>query len=260
MSRGLSGHLDLVCGLDSAGRTRLAHQSFRAPIHLSKPYLDESVLVVNVVNLTAGLLAGDRIVCHVSVESGAALSLTTPSASRAHRMDAGFAGITQELRVASGSFLDCWPELLIPQGGSRLHQSTRISVEEGGELLFFESIAPGRVASGEVFEFAEIEWRTDIVSAGAAIVRERFRMTPHGEAVRSLRRVFDHAYYATCFAVSPRLSTTSSCWANLHARVPLLCHRQGQTQGVLPEVEGGGHIVYHDGDVINLVQVGCHRS
>ncbi len=217
MSRGLSGHLDLVCDLDAAGRSRLGHQSFRAPIHLSKPHLDECVLVVNVVNPTAGLLAGDRIVCDVAVESGAALSLTTPSASRAHRMDAGFAGITQEFRVADGGFLDSWPEMLIPQKGSRLRQSTRISVEEGGELLFFESIAPGRVASGEVFEFTEIEWRTDIFSASTHIVRERYRLTPQGEAVRSLRRIFDHAYHATCFAVSPRLSAASPCWANLHA-------------------------------------------
>ena len=56
------GHLHLVCAADAA-RAQLicASQSFRAPIHLSKPHLDEGVLVVNVVNPTAGLLAGDRI-------------------------------------------------------------------------------------------------------------------------------------------------------------------------------------------------------
>jgi urease accessory protein len=175
------------------------------------------VLIVNAVNPTAGLLAGDRIACSVSVESGASLSLTTPSASRVHRMDAGFAEVSQNLRVAARGFLDCWPEQLIPQAGSRLRQSTHISVEEGGALLFLESIAPGRVASGEAFEFAEIEWRTDIFSSHAHIVRERYRLTPSCEAVRVLRSIFDHAYHATCFVIAPQLSATSPCWARFFA-------------------------------------------
>ena len=214
---GLQGHLELVCAPDSRGVSVLRHQSFRAPIHLSKPHLDEGVLVVNVVNPTAGLLAGDRIDIRVAVERGAALSLTTPSASRAHRMNEGRAEVVQELRVAAGGWLESWPELFIPQGGTRFLQSTRIFVEEGGEMLFFESLAPGRVAAGEAFEFAELIWETDIFSGDAHIVRERYRLAPDDEAVRALRRRFEHAYYASCFAVSPRLTAESPCWANIHA-------------------------------------------
>lgn len=217
MSRGLAGHLDIVCAADAEGRSYLRHQSFCAPIHLSKPHLDEGVLVVNVVNPTAGLLAGDRIECHASVESGAALSLTAPSASRAHRMRADRAEVAQELRVAKGGWLESWPELFIPQGGTRFRQSTKIFVEEDGELLFFESLAPGRVAAGEAFEFAELIWETDIFAAGTHIVRERYRLVPDDEAVRALRRQFDHAYYASCFAVSPRLTRDLPCWATIHA-------------------------------------------
>ena len=111
------GHLDIICAADAGGRSYLRHQSFRAPVHLSKPHLDEGVLVLNVVNPTAGLLAGDRIACRASVESGAALLLTAPSASRAHRMSQGYAEVTLELRVAAGGWLENLPELFIPQGG-----------------------------------------------------------------------------------------------------------------------------------------------
>jgi urease accessory protein len=69
--RGLSGHLRLVCGVDERGLTYLREQSFCAPVHLSKPHHEESVLVVNIVNPTAGLLAGDRVQYDVAVESGA---------------------------------------------------------------------------------------------------------------------------------------------------------------------------------------------
>ncbi len=216
MSHGLSGHLDLVCAPDSRGVSVLRHQSFRAPMHLSKPHHDADTLVVNIVNPTAGLLEGDRIECRVSVESGARLLLTTPSASRAHRMRDGSAELAQQLSVESGGFLEFWPELFIPQGGTRYRQHTELRVEEGGELLFFESLAPGRVAFGESFEFRELTWETDVWHAATHVARERYRLTPESESVRTLRAVFPDAYYASGFILSPRLDDAHPCWRRLH--------------------------------------------
>lgn len=216
MSRGLSGHLELICAPDSRGVSVLRHQSFRAPMHLSKPHHDADALVVNVVNPTAGLLEGDRVECRVSVESGARLLLTTPSASRAHRMRDGSAELAQRLAVASGGFLEFWPELFIPQGGTRYRQRTELRVEEGGALLFFESLAPGRVAFGESFEFRELTWETDVWHAAVHVARERYRLTPEDESVRTLRAVFPDAYYASGFVFSPQLNDADPCWRDLH--------------------------------------------
>ena len=55
----LRGHLHLAAGMRANGETYLARQSFRAPFHLSKPYWDGHVLHVQLVNSTAGILAGD---------------------------------------------------------------------------------------------------------------------------------------------------------------------------------------------------------
>jgi urease accessory protein len=217
VSRGIEGHLDLVCAPDIRGVSVLRHQSFRAPMHLSKPHHDADTLVVNVINSTAGLLEGDRIDCRVSVESGARLLLTTPSASRAHRMRSGSARLVQRLHVASGGFLEFWPELFIPQGGTCYEQRTELKVEEGGELIFFESLAPGRVASGESFAFRELTWATDVRLNQALIARERYRLTPDSESVRALRAAFPDAYYASGFVVTPRLDDRIECWARLHA-------------------------------------------
>lgn len=216
MSRGLSGHLDIICAPDDRGVSVLRHQSFRAPIHLSKPHIDADTLVVNVVNPTAGLLEGDRIECRAKVETGARLLLTTPSASRAHRMRSGEAVVRQEIDVAAGGFLEFWPELFIPQAGTRYRQQTKIQVAEGGEVLFFESLAPGRVASGESFAFRELHWETDVYLDTTHIARERYRLCPEEESVVSLRRVFPDAYYASGFVVSSRLDDKHLCWQRLH--------------------------------------------
>jgi urease accessory protein len=116
--RGIRGHLRLVCGPDSRGFSSLREQSFRAPIHLSKPHLDAETLVVNVVNPTAGLLQDDRIEQDVRVKQGASLLLTSPSASRAHRVRTGWAEVSQHFHVAAGAALEVLPETFIPQAGA----------------------------------------------------------------------------------------------------------------------------------------------
>ena len=214
--RGLSGHLELVCAVDAEGRSYVREQSFSAPIHLSKPHLDEGILVVNVANPTAGLFAGDRVRYRVAVESGARLLLTAPSASRAHRIVAGDARVEQEFRVAAGGWLECWPELFIPQGGARYRQRTALHVEEGGEALLIEMIAPGRTASGEVFVFEELDWRTDVFLGAEKIARERYVLTPGSPTLAAMRARFPEAYYASCFVISPKLRGTDACWQRIH--------------------------------------------
>lgn len=212
----MTGHLDLVCGLNSKGESHLSRQSFRAPMHISKPFLDEGVLVVNVVNPTAGLFEGDDIRCSVRVTEGARLLLTAPSASRSHRMNgAGEAALTQHFSVEHGAWLDVWPEFFIPQKGTRYRQKTIVEVEDGGGLLLCESLAPGRVASGEVFEFDYLDWETDIFFAGERVAREKYRVTPG--ALKPLRNSFATGYYACMFLFHPDLRPGSECWGELLA-------------------------------------------
>lgn len=215
--RGLSGHLRLICAADAQGRTYLREQSFCAPVHLSKPHHEEDVLVVNVVNPTAGLLANDRVRYDVEVESGARVLLTAPSASRAHRIVEGDARVQQEFRVRSGGWLENWPEMFIPQGGARYRQHTTARVDEGGGALIIEMIAPGRTASGEVFAFAELDWETEIYLAEEKIARERYRLTPESPTIAAMRAQFSEAYYASCFVIAPELRPDSPCWQRIHA-------------------------------------------
>ena len=252
----LSGHLDLTCAARSNGTTFIRAQSFAAPVHLSKPHLDEGVLVVNVVNPTAGLLAGDRIRVRVVVESGARVLLTAPSASRAHRVVEGDARVEQEFRVARGGWLDVWPEIFIPQGGARYRQRTVARVEEGGGLLLIEMIAPGRTAAGEVFAFAELEWETELFLGEEKIARERYTLTAESPALAALRARFPEAYYASCFVVSPQLANDAACWRRIHD-----LHGDTAWVGVRALVRGGWAIrAVAEGSIALRKTIGVIRS
>ncbi len=170
-------------------------------MHISKPHWEGDLLVVNAVNPTAGLFSGDAIRCTVTVETGAGLLLTAPSAQRAHRMPEGEALLEQHFRVQDGGWLEVWPELFIPQGGSRCRQRTRIEADAGGELLYFEMLAPGRVASGEVFLFESLDWEMDIFHGGERAAREKFSLSPGDGSLHALRALYPAAYYGSCFAI-----------------------------------------------------------
>jgi len=136
------------------------------------------------------------------VEPGARVVLTTPCASRIHRARSERAAVLrQELTVEAGGFAEYFPELLIPQQGARYHQQTTLRVAAGGTLLFFEWLAPGRVASGETFAYSELQWDTDLWHDGALVARERYTLRPEGHHLASLRTVHEASHYLGGFIV-----------------------------------------------------------
>lgn len=207
--KGIQGHMRLACALDSRGISCLREQSFRAPIHLSKPHWEEDTLVLNVVNPTAGLLEDDRIVQEATVHPGARLLLTMPGASRAHRVRNGWAALEQRFVVEPNAFLEVLPEIFIPQTGACYKQTTRLEIAEDGELLFFESLAPGRTASGEAFQYQWLDWRTDLFVGGQHAAKERLWLEPGTPTMRALTTHFPAAYYGSVLAVSKTLSAKS---------------------------------------------------
>ena len=173
-------------------------------MHLSKPYWDGNHLIINVVNPTAGLFAGDIVDVCVHVCPGARVVLTSPSATRVFRArdSGGEAQAVQSFVVESGGRLDVFPEIFIAHAGARYRQTTRIDVRTGGELFLTEMIAPGRTASGESFLYDRLEFSLDLVAANQLIARERYRLTPDSQSIQAMMRHFPNAYYASAFLVS----------------------------------------------------------
>jgi urease accessory protein len=195
-----SGHLSLRAAVrETGGRTVLAAQAFRAPFHISKPYwdTDAGTLLVQVVNPTAGILAGDRLVSEISVQSGAALLVTTPSASRVFQMRDGAAESRQHFAVAAGAWLEVMPEPLVPHRGSRFRQITTIDVDVGGSLFFVEPLLPGRIGHGEAWVWERLQLELTVRLGGELIARERFDQT--GAGLRALAE-FSGSGVEACFA------------------------------------------------------------
>lgn len=203
-----SGHLRLRAARREHGRTVLAEQSFRAPFHLSKPYwdADTGVLLVQVVNPTAGILEGDRLESEIACEGGAAMLVTTPSASRVFRMRGGKAECFQRFSVEKGGWLEVLPEPLVPHRGSTYRQVTGVDVETGGALFFVDQLMPGRVAHGEAWEWDRLRVELEVRFAGELVLRERLDQS--GGELKALAQ-FTGSGEGACFANAVLMGSAS---------------------------------------------------
>jgi urease accessory protein len=197
----VKGGFEIQCGLDSIGKSALLRQYVSAPMHISKPWWDGDLLIVNAINSTAGLFAGDEIRTTLQVDAGAQLLITSPSASRAYRMPSGAATLTQTFHVGAGAWLEVLPSIFIPHAGSNYIQHTEVQLEPGASLLWFETIAPGRVAHGESWQFARMQNRFKLLIGDRLIARETWSLQPESQTVRAIRHQFPDACHATCYAV-----------------------------------------------------------
>jgi urease accessory protein len=210
-SNALQGRLDLAAARLDDGRTSIVRQYHTVPFHVGKAYWDGAVLMAQVVNPTAGIFAGDRMESLVEVGPGASLAVASPSAARAHTMTGGgSAKLDQRFRVARDGWLEVAPELFIPQRASSYRQSTEVEVEEGGSLYFVETLAPGRVAHGESFAYARLDWTFSLRVAGRLVALERALVEPPGECWMLDVAGWDHAYYACVWMAGPALADLDS--------------------------------------------------
>lgn len=157
-------------------RTVLSHRQAGGLCHVSKPYWDETVLGVQVLNPTAGFFAGDAMGLRVEVGEGARVAMTSPSATRFYSMEDGKASLRQEFEIGKGAWLEYRPDWIIPQDGSEVEQVTRLEIAKGGETVFFDRLAPGRVAHGEQYRYRSYQTLFELSYGGELVARERMSL------------------------------------------------------------------------------------
>jgi urease accessory protein len=215
---GLEGGVQLGCRLNSDGMPYLARQRFSPPVHLSKPYYDEDSesLLINLSCPTAGLLAGDRMVCDVEVSEQASMVVTTPGATRSHYMRSGIAQVNQKFKVGDGAFLEFNPGSLILQKSTSLVQCTQIDADKNAEILYVEKILPGRIARGESFQFSRFANRLKIHKNRRLILLENFDLTPEDNSIDPWRNSFPSPFYGCMYLISPKVSSELPCRDSIH--------------------------------------------
>jgi urease accessory protein len=187
------------------GGTFIARQSYSAPFHVGKPYWDGRVLQVQIVNPTAGILSQDQMRVDLSVAPRAALSVTTPSAARAFMMRTGGAVCHQQFTVMGDGWLEYAPEALYPHAGTDFTQRTTIDLNGDAGLFYVDSLAPGRVARGELWAWRRLVMELEVRENGRTTLRERLDSTGAELGEIAAFHGMPTAWFATAIVHSPKV-------------------------------------------------------
>jgi urease accessory protein len=197
----------------ATGRTFLSASVQEPPLRVVRAFaLDDGSALAHLHNVSGGLLGGDRLSLAVNVGAAASVQLTTTGGTRIYRprKSAPPTMQTNDIRVGENALLEYVPDAIIPYSRARFTQRTHIDLAAGAGLFWWEVIAPGREASGEVFAYESIEMRTDVTANGRLIAAENIRLDPRGSALRSIARLGAYRYWTTFYAC--RVGLDAAAW------------------------------------------------
>jgi urease accessory protein len=217
----VNGSLDLDFEFDGAsGSTVLRESVQEAPLKVVRAFpLENGSALAHLHNVSGGLLGGDRLATSVRVGARANLQLTTTGSTRIYRarVAAAPATVNTNLAVDRDGFLEYLPDPIIPYAGSRFSQRTTIQLGAGAGLFWWEVLAPGREAGGELFAYELVEMKTDISALGRTIAIERIRVEPAKYALTSPARLGHCRYWATFYIC--RVGLEPSAWLALEQQL-----------------------------------------
>jgi urease accessory protein len=155
---GKVGFLKLVLQHDSQrNKTIVTEQRTQVPLYIQKAlHYDETVPSMAhlfILSPSGGVLQGDRYRTDIELKNNAISHITTQGATRIYKMTSNYATQMINLKVGKDCYLEFLPEQLIPYKNSRYYQKATFTVDDSATLVYSETIVPGRVAMGELFDY-----------------------------------------------------------------------------------------------------------
>ena len=201
--RPTDGRLSLRFEYDvRSGRTQLDLREQRQPLKVVRAFhLPGGTALVHMHNLSGGVLAGDRLSIELDVGPGARAQVTSTGATRLYRSrcQAAPAELATQVRAREGALLEYLPDPLIPFAGSRYRQRTIVDLEPDAGLFWWETVAPGREARGEVFSYQNLDLNFELRVSGALVAIDRGDLDPIARPLQSTVRLGPFRYFSTFY-------------------------------------------------------------
>jgi urease accessory protein len=175
--------------------------------------------VVHLHNVSGGILSGDSLCLSIEAGPSTRVQVTSVGATRVYRQRPGSAtaSLFTSIRVGDGAMLEYLPDVVIPFSGSRFSQSTAVLLGANAGLVAWETLAAGRIASGEEFAFDFFDSECSVSSGTRPLALERYSLRPSVRDPRSAARWGRFLYSATLYIC--HTGVVQSRWLDLESRL-----------------------------------------
>lgn len=141
----------------STNKTSVKEQYSHGPLYSQRAlYLEgelPNMAYMYIMSPSGGVLQGDRYRMDITLRNRAFAHITTQGATRIYRMERNYATQIVNIDVGEDCYFEYIPDQVIPYRDSRFYQEANLHVHDNATLLYSEIITPGRVASGEHFDY-----------------------------------------------------------------------------------------------------------
>ena len=193
---GKIGYLQLELQNDSEKhKTIITHKKTQVPLYVQKAlHYDTdypSMAHLFILSPSGGILQGDRYRMDVELKNNAITHLTTQGATRIYKMNSNYATHLVNINLKNNSYLEFIPEQIIPYNDSRFYQKTQLNIDDSSTVVYSETIVPGRIAMGEMFDFDVCYLKTEGTLNKKIQFRDSSLLIPKQQKIQSLA-MFDN--------------------------------------------------------------------
>jgi urease accessory protein len=162
---------------------------------------------VFILSPSGGILQGDRYRMDVEQKNNAISHITTQGATRIYKMESNYATHMVTLNLKNNSYLEFIPEQIIPYNNSRFYQKTNLDIDDSSTVVYSETIVPGRIAMGEMFDFDVCYLKTEGSINKKTQFRDSSLLMPKTQKIQSLA-MFDEKTILTSIYIMTRKPIT----------------------------------------------------
>jgi len=150
-------------------------------------------------------------------------------------MESNYATHMVTLNLKNNSYLEFIPEQIIPYKNSRFYQKTNLKIDDSSTVVYSETIVPGRIAMGEMFDFDLCYLKTEGKINDRVQFRDSSLLSPKTQKIQSLAMFDDKTNITSVYILTKKHVTKVNDMIN-----ELFSHTQNISGGssILPNDSG----------------------
>ena len=140
------------------------------------------------------------------------------------------------INLKNNSYLEFIPEQIIPYKNSRFYQKTQLNIDDSSTVVYSETIVPGRIAMGEMFDFDVCYLKTDGTLNEKIQFRDSSLLIPKKQKIKSLTMFDDKTILTSVYLMTKKPTKKINDLIN-------------EMFFQLPDISGGSSIMPHNSGV-----------
>ena len=172
-----------ICRLPSFavrdGQTKVSGKYHTAPIKIAKAFPVEEQLAVIVMDVSPGLLEGDRYELEWTSGKHSHVMITNQSYMKVHpSLPAGGSSMRQSFVLEEYAVVEHMPEPMMLYKDAALRNETHVSLQTGSVWMQADVLCPGRTLRGEKFDYRSLHNELTVHYGEQLIFAQRQRIEP----------------------------------------------------------------------------------